>query len=372
MQVLEEAKAQSVELLLFQVIADLQGKLPEDIYSKAFQAARRCTASNMRVEFGQAQLVSVLEQGNYPYVILKGETAAANYPKPELRLLGDVDFLVPEEHTPAIAEQMKQLGYRHSWEPGDYHQVLEKPGSCLEMHIEIAGVPTGKYREPVKNYMASIYERSIRMDRGLGAFCAPCQEHQAMILLLHMQHHVVEAGMGIRHIMDWACFVDRTASEEFWQTRFLPLLKNIGLYHFAAIITKMTSLYLGSVCPEWAAYGDEHLCCRLMEDILSGGNFGRKDQDRSRSANMLPDWEQSGKQPGKLRLLYGTLKRSVLKDHPELEQKPVRLFARMTGKAGRYVVLYCQGKRQNLWKAASYADTRRSVYEQLRMFEAQE
>lgn len=371
-QMMEEAKAQSVELLLFQVISDIKDRLPEEIYNKMFTVARRRTASNMRVEFGQMELVGVLEQENYPYVILKGETAAANYPEPELRLLGDVDFLVPQEHTAAIAQKMQQLGYQHSWEPGDYHQVLEKPGACLEMHMEIAGIPTGKYREPVKSYMASIYEKSIRMDRGYGAFCAPAPEHQAMIFLLHMQHHVVEAGMGLRHIMDWACFVNRTASEDFWQARFLPLLKNIGLYHFAAIITKMASLYLGSLCPDWAFYADEHLCGQMMEDVLSGGNFGRKDQNRSRATNMMPDWEQTGEKPGKLRLLYRTLKQSVLKDHPELKEKPIGLFVRMTGKVGRYVVLYCRGKRQNLWKAASQADTRRSVYEQLRMFETEE
>lgn len=371
MKLLEEARNQSVELLLFGVLSDLKGQLPEEFYSKAFEYARRCTASNMRTEFGQAQLVGVLEQGGYPYVILKGETAAVNYPEPELRLLGDVDFLVPEQHTQVIADQMKQLGYQHSWEPGDYHQVLEKKGACLEMHLEIAGVPDGKYREPVEKYLSDIYEKSIRMDRGFGPFRAPCPEHQGMILLLHMQHHVVSLGMGIRHIMDWACFVNQTAGEAFWEESLLPLLKEIGLLHFAAVITKMTAMYLGSVCPPWAAYGDEDLCCHLMEDILSGGNFGRKDADRARSINMLPDWEQSGKKPGKIRALYRTLKQSVLKERPELSKKPVALLVRMTGKAGRYTVLYCQGKRPNLWRAASHADTRRSVYEQLRMFEGE-
>lgn len=368
---MEEACAQTVELLVFDVISDLKDRIPEEFYQKTFEIARRRTASNMRIEFGQAQLVDVLERMDCPYVILKGETAAASYPIPELRLLGDVDFLVPRERTESITEEMKKLGYQHSWEPGDYHQVLEKKGACLEMHMEIAGMPEGETRGTVQTYLATIYEKSILMDRGYGPFRAPCPEHQAMVLLLHMQHHVVTWGIGLRQIMDWACFVNRTAEEPFWQESLLPLLKKIGLFHFTAVVTKMTALHLGSVCPDWAAYAEKGLCCRLMEDILSGGNFGRKDKERKRAGSMLPDWEQKGEKPGKLKLLYGTLKNSVLHQKPELEKKPVQLFLKMTGKVGRYGVLYCQGKRPNLWKAAEHADTRRSIYEQLRMFETE-
>ena len=104
---------------------------------------------------------------------------------------------------------------------------------------------------------------------------------------------------------------------------------------------------------------------------MDGGNFGRKDKDRARAINMLPNWEQQEKETGKLKLLYRTLRGSVLKRHPELEKKPVTLFFYMVGKTIRYMALFCMGKRPNLLKAASHADTRRTVYEQLHMFETE-
>ena len=364
-----EAYSQTVSLPLFDVLSQLQQQIPEEAYQKLFEQARRFTACNMRIEHAQAQLVGVLEQINCPYVILKGETAAADYPVPELRQLGDVDFLVPEEHMAAITEKMQALGYQHSWEPGDYHQVLEKTGTCLEMHMEVAGMPKGDTRQIAEAFFGDIYESSRLLDRGFGSFRGPGQAHHGMILLLHMQHHVVTKGMGLRHIMDWACFVDKTHEEQFWQELLLPVLQEMGLFYFAAVMTKMAAQYFGSFCPEWAQVADEQLCRDLMEDFLSGGNFGWKDEDRSNALNMLPDWEQDGKRPGKLKLLLQTLRRSALINRPQLEGRPVALFFAMIGRAIRYVVLYFRGERPNLLKSAAFADERRSIYEQLRMFE---
>lgn len=366
-----EATVQTVFPIFFDVISEIQENLPEDFYQKCFDYTRRCIVGNMRTEHAQSQLVEVLEQGQHPYVILKGETAAAYYPKPELRQLGDVDFLIIPDQADAITAKMQALGYQHSWEPGDYHQVLAKPKVYLEMHMNVAGMPEGNARQAVSDYLATIFEESRPFEREFGAFAAPCEAHHGLILLLHMQHHVLARGMGLRHIMDWACFVNQTASKPFWDTRLLPLLRQIGLLHFAAVMTKMSSVYFHSFCPGWAEDVDSALCQALMEDILSGGNFGLKDQNRARSLNMLPNWETEERSAGKLKLLYRTLRYSASQKHPNLEGKPLRLSFAMCGRAIRYALLYCAGKRPNLLKAASHADTRRAIYEQLHLFETE-
>ena len=196
-----EATAQTVFPIFFDVLSGIQDQIPEDFYQKCFDYTRRCVVGNMRIEHAQSQLVSVLEQGQHPYVILKGETAAAYYPKPELRQLGDVDFLIIPEQADAITAKMQALGYQHSWEPGDYHQVLQKPGAYLEMHLDVAGMPEGNTRETVSRYLATIFEESRPMQREFGSFQAPCEAHQGLILLLHMQHHVLAQGMGLLFIL---------------------------------------------------------------------------------------------------------------------------------------------------------------------------
>lgn len=66
----------------------------------------------------------------------------------------------------------------------------------------------------------------------------PTDLHQAVILLLHTAHHLVSEGVGLRQLCDWACFVNKTQGEEFWHTKFIPLVKEIGMYNFASILTK--------------------------------------------------------------------------------------------------------------------------------------
>lgn len=368
---LQEACDHAVPALLFEVIAPLEGQLPQEVFGKSFEIARRVAANNLRIEFAQNQLVQVLEQAQIPYVILKGETAAVEYPNPESRLLGDVDFLVPMEKTEAVTEKMTALGYQHIWIPGDYHQVLKKAHLSLEMHMEVAGMPQGRHRAVMQDFFADIYEKSRVLDRGMGAFRAPGKAHQGMTLLLHMQHHVLEWGMGLRHIMDWGCFVSSTAEDAVWQEELIPILKKVGLFRFASVVTKMASVYLGTACPDWVQGVSDELCHDFMKDIMNGGNFGRKDADRARAMDMFPNWEQQEKEKGKIKLLYKTLHDAVLKQHPELEGKPLSTFFYMVGKTGRYMVLYCQGKRPNLWKVAAHADSRRTVYEQLHMFETE-
>ena len=367
----QEAVEQTVFPIFFDVLSEIQEQIPESFYKKCFDYTRRCIVGNMRIQYAQSQLVEVLEHGQHPYVILKGETAASYYPKPELRQLGDVDFLIDPNQAEAITEKMKALGYQHRWEPGDYHQVLEKPGACLEMHMDVAGMPEGNARQAVSDYLSTIFEKSRTMERDFGFFRAPCEAHHGLILLLHMQHHVLAKGMGLRHIMDWACFVHKTAQKPFWEERLLPLLRQIGLLRFAAVMTKMSSVYLHSSCPAWAEDVDTALCEALMEDILSGGNFGRKDQERARALSMLPNWETEERNSGKLALLCRTLRYSALRHRPQYENKPICLFFSMCGRAIRYVFLYIGGKRPNLLKAASHADIRRNIYEQLHLFETE-
>ncbi len=362
-----ECHAQTVVLPVFDVLSPVEDHIPEDV--KFSEKARRYTAGNLRTEHNQAALVSILDQANYPYVILKGQSSAGYYPAPELRQLGDIDFLVPSEHTLDIAEALKKQGYQHRYEPGDYHHVLEKPGSYLEMHIHVSGMPGGPARPAVEQFLSTIYDESILSEGIFGSYRTPCAAHHGMILILHMQHHTVEWGMGLRHIMDWACFINATAQESFWQNRLLPLLKQIGLMRFVSVITKMAAMYLGSFCPSWAEDAPEGVCQALMEDFLSSGNFGGKDQARKRAMSMLPNWEQKEEDPGKWTLLYRTLRASAVKTHPSLQHRPVSCFFYMCGKVIRYLVLYLQGKRPNLIKAAAHADRRRSVYDQLHMFE---
>lgn len=363
--IFREAWIQSVTLPLFDAVQPLREQIPQVIWQVAEKQARKLAVNNMQISYAQQNLTHCLEQAGIEYVILKGEASAMYWPKPELRQLGDVDFIVPKDSQERTISQLLSAGYSREGEENGHHIGLLLGRVHLELHTRLAGRPHKDKGQLVDAYMQQLYTQR----KTAGSCSVPSDEHQAVILLLHMQHHLIEQGIGLRHVFDWAGFMDRTRDAAFWEEKTLPLLKRLGLMRFTAALTKMTAVYFGSDCPKWAQNIPDSLAAALMEDILAGGNFGRKNAERSRSANMMPSWEHQDQKEGKLKMLYRTLKRATVQTHPKLVNKPVRRFFAMIGKAVRFLCLRCVGKRPSLLKAASHVDERRNLYDQLEIYD---
>lgn len=124
------------------------------------------------------------------------------------------------------------------------------------------------------------------------------REDHALVLLLHTQNHMQEAGVGLRHLCDWAAFLRAEADGAFWP-EFLDFLKEIGLLRFAEVLSKTCAMYLGAPLLDFAKDAPEELATGILEDILSGGNFGRRDETHSGSAVFLPSFRGEEKRQTK-------------------------------------------------------------------------
>lgn len=365
--VFKEATAQAVLLSAFDAAGVYKSHIPQDVYFGWFQKVSRGLMKNMQVNHAQRELTALLEEHGYPFVILKGEAAAAYYPRPDLRHLGDVDFLIDPAQKEAIAALLEANGYTGSMEHHICHTVFKKPGAHLEMHFEIAGIPYGQPGERVRAYMQSALAEARRNS----GFSTPAPAHHGLILLLHMGHHMVAEGLGLRHLCDWAAFVDRTAGEAFWEERLLPHLREIGLLKYACVMTKTAARAIGTVCPDWAQAEDD-LCDAVLHDILTGGNFGRKDKERSSAGMMISQHGKDGIGQSSMHNLWNTLHRSTAEVFPVVKKVRVLHPVLDVYRAGLYLAKRAVGKRPSLLKMAPLAQERRSVYERLEIFETVE
>lgn len=57
-----------------------------------------------------------------------------NQPHPELRTMGDVDFLVPSTQLKQVDDCLKTLGYVKRRSHDEKHEVYDGPGFHLEVH----------------------------------------------------------------------------------------------------------------------------------------------------------------------------------------------------------------------------------------------
>ena len=78
----------------------------------------------------QDEMLRLLRESGIPAAILKGCAAAIYYPRPELRAMGDIDFLVRESDYKRAEQLLSQNEYvvTHEEQKGGHHIRFVKNG----------------------------------------------------------------------------------------------------------------------------------------------------------------------------------------------------------------------------------------------------
>ena len=367
-ELLNEAKSQAVIQLAYEALD--KSLLSSEAATLWKESASKDIAKNIRVTYNHELMHQWLSEADIPYVILKGCSSAHYYPTPLYRSLGDVDFLVPSEYLEKTGKVLEDHGLKPSDQEHISHIVYRKQGMHLEMHFNLAGTPHGEAGDLVRSYMTDVYEQSSLCKIGNGEAVLPSLFHHGLILLLHTCHHLTGEGIGLRHLCDWAVFENHFSDAEF-KGLFEEKLKKIGLWRFAQVLTRISINYLGAEEKAWAVC-EEELAEQLMEDILTGGNFGRKDSNRSMQTLMISDRGKSG--VGNVRMLTQLRKSGnniIYTKWPNARNNKLLLPAGWVYFGGRRVIRELTGKRKKtqISNIVSGASSRRKLYKQLHLYE---
>lgn len=282
----QEAMSQAVFPLIF---TELDLTIPSEKKEEWENRFRYYISVNTNVTYEHSELNDTLAKRNIPYVILKGVASASYYPNPALRVLGDVDFLLAEKDMESATELLTEIGFTAKDEEiQGKHLGFHRRSSVWEMHRSINGVPEGEAQAIVDEYLSDIIETAVDYQTENGTIKIPDTFHHGLVLLLHTASHLTSEGIGLRHLCDWAVFAASLSDDEF-RVIFEDKLQRCGLWRFAQILTLVSMRYLHIPKREWAGTVDESLLVGLMEDILSGGNFGFKDNDRYNQIKYISD-----------------------------------------------------------------------------------
>lgn len=302
----------------------------------------------------------MLTQNGIKYIILKGTASAYYYPDPEKRQLGDIDFLVEGEDLEKAEKLLLDEGFLKSLDGHSHHTLFQKADAELEMHHKVAGLPDGKVGETFTQFLKGAAEKFT--DEG---FHNPSPEIHGAVILLHTIHHMTLDGLGLRHLLDFAYFVDKTANEPFWEESLLPLLRESGTMDFAAAIVKTGAKYLKTACPDWALRVPDSLCDDIIFDIMSLGSFGRKNEERSAAGRMTAKGGKKGKFSSTVHTLHSTMYTTC----PILKKAPILYPFCFVYRVIKYLVLSIFGKKKSILKISAEADARNKIYDQLHIFE---
>lgn len=288
----EESCAQTVTALVFDSIRLLDdNKKPNKELMELWEEDSIYTVMQNSVKiYAQKELTSLLESNGIKHCIIKGAAAAVNYPKPDVRNMGDIDVLVCRKDFERAKEILSANGYIEKVVyPQIGHEVeFNKNGISVELHIQAPGVPEGKLGEKLYDVIQKIPENTEISEIGKVEFCKPCSQYNGLVLLLHVISHI-GSGIGIRQICDWAMYVKNELNYDIWENYLEPILVENKILFFTKVLTKMCCKYLGLPIEEclWCQNVNDGICDEFMRNILDSGNFGRKQGGRNNSATML-------------------------------------------------------------------------------------
>lgn len=380
MLLVDESKAQAVYPLAFSVLdSQLHEKLSAKQYADCSEGFFRYAIAGTQNFSEHGELHELMTANDMPYVAMKGLASAMHYPEPNLRSMGDVDFLVAKENVSQAGELLESIGFKvdHGEEDDGIHIAYKRPPmSIWELHHSVNGIPNNDVGELIKAEMDKAISTGETLEVD-GATCRlPDKLHHGLIMLLHTASHLTSEGVGLRHLCDWVVFASSLSDAEFREI-FEKKLKNFGLWRFAQVLTLLGINYLGAPKRVWALEAveshkvDDASLEGLMNDILSGGNFGFKDMNRYREIKYISDrGEHTVSSGGILRQGLRTMNQKVYADYRTIEKHKILLPVGYFAEGGKYVGLLLTGKRKSSGtkQMLKEAAERKRIYSSLKLF----
>ncbi|MBO4263635.1 MAG: nucleotidyltransferase family protein [Bacteroidales bacterium] len=270
-----QARKQSLLGITFEGVDRLHARrrLPLRIYAKWAMAAEKITERN-RLQLEQCRrLYADFSRDGFRTCVLKGQGVGALYPNPLLRQSGDVDLWV-EGSRDGIVRYLKA---RCPVRKIVYHHLdADFAGAS---HVEVHFTPSwmnawGRNRRLQRYFAAKAPGQFAHYDEALG-FCVPTPAFNAVYILLHIYRHVLEEGVGLRQLLDYAYVLQSLPPEERDAVR--ADLRSLSLASFSGAVAYVLQ-QIFHVPQDCFLFPPDGRSGRfLLEEVLLSGNFGQYD-----------------------------------------------------------------------------------------------
>lgn len=165
---------------------------------------------NDQINSVQTRLIQRLAENKIRAAILKGTSCSRCYSFPEARPLGDIDVLVDRECVTTVGEYLESQGYTKTQHEHGFHVGYYGTEATVEVHYAGTNIPDSAGGRAVAEEMRHFPDDTQMACIGKMAFPVLSDAHQALMLLLHMERHMVDSGIGLRQLCDWTVFVNGT------------------------------------------------------------------------------------------------------------------------------------------------------------------
>ncbi|MBQ9668624.1 MAG: nucleotidyltransferase family protein [Prevotella sp.] len=266
------ADKQAVAGLIIDLLIRKDVRMEQQTLFDAIGYLERIKHENEQMNREVAMFARLMAETGTDYLVVKGQTLAALYPNPNIRMPGDIDFLIYDYLY--VSNILKK-----NWGVELPHQMVEKEfafthsKALYELHSYLIDFGSNKH----KRYWEKKLSESISSVINIGGEDVKIMEPTlyAAYIFIHLFFHFVKEGLGLRHLCDWAIMMHHY-KDEIDKVLLAEALSKLGLLKaFCAFGTILVDKLGMKDFPLTLTEKDRKLQPQIMEDIMRSGNFGR-------------------------------------------------------------------------------------------------
>lgn len=284
------AKSHNLSAICFCVIKNSTNRniINTDIYKKFedifFETIFRFDEQSKVID----EIVTLLTDADCDYVLFKGSEIRNYFPVAQVRAMGDIDILIPQDKRDSVKNLLCENGYTIKNSNGPVYDYI-KNNTLIEIHTKIVSGKVGNSN--AENFFENAFEHISENDRH-----RLDENYNFAYLLTHIAHHFWFYGAGIKMILDLAV-MECKYNIDF--DIVLAYMEKIGLAEFSKVII--------SVCYKWFGVG-KCFDCNTQETenfLVSFGAFGNL--NRNKAAVVERKELETGKKASKLKTTFNLL-----------------------------------------------------------------
>ena len=211
-QLIDLAEKQTVVPLVLQAMERAQVELSKEGRRRMLIYTQKSVKHNRKLNQEIGALVTLLQQHGIDYVVVKGQVLASYYAHPVLRQGGDIDFYcdtINFSKAHDIIRQEWEVEEHHS-DPG-FHEHFSHHGIDFEMHYALVHL----HNKRKDGYWERLLQETPAIEvavEGLKVKTLHPTIH-SLYVFLHLWHHLVELGVGLRQFCDLAMILHSCKAE---------------------------------------------------------------------------------------------------------------------------------------------------------------
>lgn len=243
-------------------IEKLQEQPPADLMHRWQEIKNKAVVKDITQRAEYKKIADTFEKAQLRMLPLKGVRLKNLYPKPDMRLMSDLDILIDEQSNDAAKQLMLQMGYAFEGSASACHDNYHKlPVMSIEIHHRLF---VEQY-EKLCEYASGTLARA-ELTEGYHFVYQMTDEELYIFFFMHLHKHMSNAGSGIRSVMD--CYL---LNQDLWgkidQDYVRQMLTELELWEFAEQMRALAQV--------WFAGGESNAQMdALAEWIFSSGTYG--------------------------------------------------------------------------------------------------